>query len=86
MGKSVVITVRVDSETSERLDFLVGITKRSKSYLAGAAISDYVAKEMAVMEGIEAGLADRDAGRVVPHDKVMDDIDDLIGQCGQSKP
>ena len=76
---------RVDSETSERLDMLSGITKRSKSNLAGAAISDYAAKETAIMAGIEAGLADRDAGRVISHEDVMNGIDDMIAQWGQKK-
>jgi predicted transcriptional regulator len=41
--------------------------KRTKSCLAGAAIADFVARELAIIEGIDRGLADMRAGRVLPH-------------------
>lgn len=86
MAKSVTITVRVDQETNRLLDVLAESTKRSKSFLAGAAISNYAAREMEIIAGIEAGMADRDSGRVIPHDDVMDNIDHVIGRWGQDKP
>lgn len=86
MAKSVTITVRVDQETNRLLDVLAESTKRSKSFLAGAAISNYVEREMEIIAGIEAGMADRDSGRVIPHDDVMDNIDHVIGRWGQDKP
>lgn len=84
MSKSVTITVRVDPETSNRLDSLAATTKRSKSFLASLAISDYAEREMAIMAGIEAGIADRDAGRILPHEEVMDNIDRIIDQWGRN--
>jgi len=85
MTKSIAITVRIDPETSVLLDHLAAATKRSKSFLAGAAISDYVEKETAILAGIEAGIEDREAGRVVAHEKVMDNIDQIIDEWGQNK-
>jgi predicted transcriptional regulator len=41
--------------------------KRTKSCLAGEAIADFVARELAIIEGIDRGLADMRAGRVLPH-------------------
>ena len=46
-------------------------TKRTRSYLAGEAISDFVDRELAIVEGIERGLEDMHAGRVVPHKTAM---------------
>ena len=46
-------------------------TRRSKSFLAGEAIAAYVARELEIIEGVERGLEDMKAGRVVPHDEAM---------------
>ncbi len=49
---------------------LAGRTRRSSSFLAAEAIADYVARELAVVEGSEQGRADIRAGRFTPHVEV----------------
>lgn len=71
MSDSTVVSVRLDTATKERLDKLAAATRRSKSYLAAEAITDYVARELAIVEGIQEGLEDMKAGRVVPHEDAM---------------
>ena len=65
------MTVRLPSELKEGLSRLAARTRRSKSFLAGEAIAAYVARELEIIEGIERGLEDMKAGRVVPHDEAM---------------
>ena len=69
--RSTTLTVRLSPELKERLGHLAKHTKRTKSFLAGEAIADYVARELAIIEGIEQGLDDMRAGRVVSHDEAM---------------
>ena len=64
------VTIRMPSETKARLEELAQHTRRSKSFLAGEAIADYVERELAIVEGIKRGLADMEAGRTVPHEEV----------------
>jgi predicted transcriptional regulator len=71
MAESTTLTVRVSPELKERLSRLAGHTKRTSSYLAGEAIADFVDRELAIVEGIERGLADMKAERVTPHKDAM---------------
>jgi predicted transcriptional regulator len=71
MSSSTTLTVRVSPQVKKRLGRLAAHTKRTKSYLAGEAISDFVDRELAIVEGIERGLEDMHAGHVVPHKTAM---------------
>jgi predicted transcriptional regulator len=68
--QSETVTVRMPSETKARLEELARHTRRSKSFLAGEAIADYVDRELAIVEGIKRGLADIEAGRTMTHEDV----------------
>ena len=74
MTMSTTMTIRVPPEVKEKLTRLAAGTRRSKSYLAAEAVSAYVERELAIIEGIQTGLADVDAGLVVPHDEAMAEI------------
>lgn len=69
--QSETVTVRLDPETKSRLEYLATETRRTKSFLAGEAIADYVQRELAIVEAIHRGLADMEAGRVTPHEDAM---------------
>lgn len=69
--QSETVTIRMPSETKARLEELARHTRRSKSFLAGEAIADYVERELAIIEGIERGLADMEAGKVTSHADAM---------------
>ena len=75
---STTMTVRLPEATKERLARLAERTRRSRSFLASEAISAYVERELAIIEGVERGLADMEAGRVVPHDEAMRQIRSTI--------
>ena len=75
---STTLTVRVSPALKDELDRLATLTRRTKSFLAGEAIADYVARELAIVEGIERGLEDLRAGCVVTHEEAMRRIDAVI--------
>ena len=75
---STTLTVRMSPATKARLQALADLTDRSKSYLANDAIDRYLTRELAIVEGIEQGLGDMKAGRVVTHDDAMAGIDAAI--------
>jgi predicted transcriptional regulator len=85
MAASSTLSIRVSSETRERLEKLATSTRRSKSFLAAEAIDAYVARELEIMEGIERGLEDMRAGRVIPHEQAMARIDATIAAAAKKR-
>ena len=82
---STTLTVRLPPELKEQLGALAKRTRRTKSFLAGEAIASYVAREIAIIEGIEQGLEDMRAGRVVSHEEARGRVAEAI-QVAKNKP
>ncbi|MBN9071493.1 MAG: CopG family ribbon-helix-helix protein [Rhizobiales bacterium] len=82
--QSETVTVRLSPETKSRLEALAEHTRRTKSFLAGEAIADYVERELAIVEGIRRGLADIEAGRVTPHKDAVRRIRATIDRAQKS--
>jgi predicted transcriptional regulator len=78
MSDTTTLTVRLPSRVKKRLGRLAAHTKRTRSYLAGEAIADFVEREMAIVESIQEGLDDVKAGRVVAHEQVMSEAASII--------
>ena len=78
MPESTTMTIRVSPELKERLGRLAQDTRRSKSFLAAEAVSAYVDRELAIIEGIQDGMRDARAGRTVSHEEAMAEIDAVI--------
>ena len=81
----VTLTVRLSAELTGRLGELAVWTRRAKSALAREAIGDYVARELEIIAGIERGLDDMKAGRVVAHEDVAADIDATIKGAARAR-
>lgn len=81
---STTLTVRLTPELKEQLSALAKRTQRTKSFLAGEAIASYVAREAAIIEGIEQGLEDIQAGRVVPHEAAKRRLHEVL-QAAKSR-
>ena len=71
MPDSDTLTIRLPAATKKQLGKLAARVNRTKSYLAGEAISTYLARELEIVSGIESGLADMKQDRVVPHAEAM---------------
>lgn len=82
---SATMTIRVSEDTLAKLTKIAEGTKRSKSFLAGEAVSAYVERELAIIEGIQRGLADGKAGRVVPHEQAIAEARQIIAEARRKK-
>lgn len=71
MPSSTSLTIDLPAAVQEKLDQLSTDTRRSVASLATEALAAYAEHELAVIEGIKRGLADMEAGRVVPHNEAM---------------
>ncbi len=85
MATSTTLTVRLPPEVKKRLGRLAGHTKRTKSCLAGEAIADFVERELAIVEGIERGLDDMQAGRVTSHKEAMRRLRATVKRVGKAR-
>jgi predicted transcriptional regulator len=63
------LSIRIDAETKKRLNALSKRSKRSKSFLAGEAISAYIEREGRRGE-LHAGIAELESGQEVRHEEV----------------
>ena len=75
---STTMTIRIDTDIKEKLDRLAADTRRSRSFLAAEAVSAYVARELAIVEGIAEGLEDVREGRTVSHEEAMSELASTI--------
>ncbi len=85
MAATETMTIRVSAETKRKLERIADDTRRSKSFLAGEAVSAYVDRELEIIEGIKRGLADVEAGRVVPHDEAMAEARRIIAEVRRER-
>ena len=79
------LTVSLTADVEQRLDRLAGRTHRTTSRIAADATAAYLDHESAIIEGIERGLSDMTAGRLVPHDEAMDRLEATIVRADQPK-
>lgn len=79
MTTSTTMTIRLDPRLKAKLGRLADGTRRSRSFLAAEAVEAYVDRELAIVEGIERGLADMEAGRTVSHEAAMASVRRVIG-------
>ena len=85
MPASTTLTIRLPREVKEQLGHLADSTHRSKSFLAAEAITAYVTREAEIIGGIERGLTDMKAGRLVPHDEAMTRLEATIAAAERGK-
>lgn len=85
MAASTTMTIRVRPDIKEKLDRIAADTQRSKSFLAGEAVAAYVERELEIIEGIKRGMADAEAGRVIPHDQAVAEMRAVIEDAKRRK-
>lgn len=85
MSSSTTLTVRLRPKLKNELGKLAKRARRTKSFLAGEAIADYIAREREIIEGIERGLADMRAGRLVPHEEAMAELNATIAKARRKR-
>ncbi|MBY2983249.1 CopG family ribbon-helix-helix protein [Rhizobium leguminosarum] len=85
MAGSTTMTIRVRADVKEKLDRIAADTHRSKSFLAGEAVAAYVERELEIIEGIKRGMADAEAGRVIPHEQAVAEMREVIEDAKRRK-
>lgn len=75
---STTLTIRLDPQLKAKLGRLAEGTRRSWSFLAAEAVETYVDRELAIIEGIQQGVADVAAGRTVSHEDAMATVQQAI--------
>jgi predicted transcriptional regulator len=85
MPATTTLTVRISAKTKDQLGRLARRTSRTRSFLAGRAIADFVEREFEIVEGIRQGLEDIEAGRTISHDKAMRRVRATIARAARKK-
>ena len=67
MPETILISVRVTKDVAKRLSKLADATERSKSYVAGQAIEEFLTLQEWQVKAIREGIAEADAGKSMPH-------------------
>ncbi|NTG64728.1 CopG family ribbon-helix-helix protein [Rhizobium rhizogenes] len=74
MTDSATITIRVPVEVKDKLESISQETRRSRSYLASEALSEYVHRHFEIKAGLKAGEEDVAAGNITTHVEAMKEI------------
>jgi predicted transcriptional regulator len=64
MSKPIVISARIDAQTSTKLDALAQASDRSRAWLVAEAVREMIERDEALMAFLQPGLDDIAAGRV----------------------
>lgn len=67
MAETTLISVRVPKDVAKRLADLAEATDRSKSYVAGQAIEEFLTLQEWQVKAIRQGIAEANAGKLAPH-------------------
>ena len=67
MSERATVTFHTTPAIKARLDRLASLTRRSKSYLTNEAVERYLVDEEAFVAAVEEGIAEANAGAVIPH-------------------
>ena len=72
------ISIRIEAAAVDKLDTLARAQDRSRNWIVKEALQQYFDHQDWMVEAIKDGIRDADAGRTVPHDQVVAEVDALI--------
>lgn len=76
-------TVRAESELVHQLDHLADSLDRSRNYLVNQALKEYLEHHAWQIEKITKGIVAAEHGKLISHDDVMSEMEDLIARKAQ---
>ncbi len=82
---STTISIRSEEELIADLDQVADALDRNRNWVINEAIANYVELQRWQIQQIQKGIADTDAGHVVPHDQVRGRMNRLMQQGGGRK-
>ena len=80
-----ILNIRLPAETLRRLDAVAAATQRTRSFIANEALEAWIARESGIIEDLRIGFEEARAGKVVPHERVMRDLDAAIERATRHK-
>jgi predicted transcriptional regulator len=83
--KSVTVTARLPPSVAKRLDTYAKLAKRTRSWVVEDMIDRYVDGEIADMKAILEGEEDERAGRLVPHQEAVRQMQEYIANHKRQK-
>jgi len=86
MRSTTILSVRVDQRAKKRLEKLAKRTGRSRSYLAAAAINEYLDVNEWQIAAIKQAIASLDRGEGIPHQRVKDWVASWGGENERHMP
>ncbi len=69
-----VTSIRVEERKLKRLDRLARSMERSRSWVLGQAIDNYLEHQGWFAREVERGVEQADRGKLIPHDRVMAEL------------
>jgi predicted transcriptional regulator len=78
-----ILNVRLAPETLRKLDAVAAATRRTRSFIANEALEAWIGREIEIIEDLQAGLEEAPAGKGIPHDKAMRQVDAAIDRAGK---
>ena len=78
MSQTTTMTVRLDPELKSRLDKLSIATHRSRSFLAGKAIQDFIELNEWQIQEIQVAIKEADAGEFASNEEIKNVFDKWV--------
>lgn len=76
-----ILNVRLAPETLRKLDAVAAATRRTRSFIANEALEAWINREIELIEDLQTGLDEIRAGKSIPHEKAMRQIDVAIDRA-----
>jgi predicted transcriptional regulator len=76
------LTIEIDEETEKKLRVMAKSTTKTESEIVVDAVRDYVNRRENYIRMIEEGIKDAEAGRVVTHEALMEELEGRLARLG----
>lgn len=76
-----ILNVRLAPETLRKLDAVAAATRRSRSFVVNEALEAWVDREIEIIDDLQIALDELRAGKGIPHDKAMRQIDIAVDRA-----
>ena len=86
MAAKPILNIRIAPETLQRLDAIAAATRRTRSFIANEALEAWINREIELIEDLQVGLEEVKAGKGIPHEEAMRQIDAAVEVAAKRAP
>ena len=86
MAAKPILNIRLAPETLQRLDAIAAATRRSRSFIANEALEAWINREIELIEDLQIGLEEIKAGKGIPHEQAIRQIDAAVEAAAKRAP